>query len=151
MQTGRHALAHQPMVGGMELDPVAAKAFGVEGVKLRRIFVGLPAKRKHLGTAPVPAEFGQRRALLSPTVGVDSVLQRRVAFEQVDVLVGRRLVEHLVGVEGRARSVGNHGNEPLRSIEFSTAVPPPAFSVHRAHEWPERACRGARIGPIAAL
>ena len=66
MQTGRDALAHQSMVGGMELDPVAAKALGVEGVKLRRIFVGLPAKREHLGTAPVPAEFGQRCAASSP-------------------------------------------------------------------------------------
>ncbi len=61
VQSRRNAFAHQLMVGGMELDRVAAKTQGVKRVQLRRILVGLAAEREHFGAPPTPAEFGQRR------------------------------------------------------------------------------------------
>jgi hypothetical protein len=82
----------------MELDHVAAKSLGVESPKPGRVLVGEPRLVEHVGRAPAAAELGQRRRLPGRPVRRNGVAQRAVASEQVDVLVGRRLVEHVVGL-----------------------------------------------------
>ena len=50
---GGDALAHQLMIGRMELDRVAAKSLGVEGMQLRRILVGLPRRARTSPRCPI--------------------------------------------------------------------------------------------------
>jgi hypothetical protein len=40
----------------MELDDVAAKAFRIENVELRRILIGAARQGEHVCRAPLPAE-----------------------------------------------------------------------------------------------
>ena len=110
MQPGRDAFAHETVIGRMKLDRIAAITLGVKAMELRRIFVGLPRQREHVGGAPLLTEGGERGQFRSRAVRFERVLQRHVAREQVDILVGRRLVEYLVRVEAGA---GSHGNSPL--------------------------------------
>ncbi len=78
VQSGANALGHQAVIGGMKFDCVAAKAVGVEGVELRRIFIGLAAERQHLGTTPKPAEIRQRSRFGRGAVDVDGLHKRQV-------------------------------------------------------------------------
>jgi len=53
------------MIGRMELDDVAAKAFWIEGIELRRVLVSTPRQREHIRRAPLPAERGKRCRIAS--------------------------------------------------------------------------------------
>ncbi len=83
----------------MELDDVAAEALLIEDSQLGRILVGEPSLLDQLGRAPAPRERPERRHLAPGAVRLDGILERTVIGEQVDVLIGRRLVENLVRVE----------------------------------------------------
>jgi len=89
VQAGGNALGHEMMVRRMELDGVAAKALGIEGLQLRRIFVGLPREVEHRGRAPVPSESSERLRFGLPAIRRNGVLQRPIAGIEVDVHEGR--------------------------------------------------------------
>ena len=68
LQAGGDAGAHQIVIGRMEFDHVAAEAFRIEGVELRRILVGAAGGREHFGRAPLPSERRQRHRLVTGAV-----------------------------------------------------------------------------------
>ena len=88
------ALAHQRVIGGMELDQVEAIALAVHGAEPGRILVGHPSEIERLGRAIVPAAGGERRDIEARAGR--GVGQWPVGGEQVDVAEGGRLVERSV-------------------------------------------------------
>ena len=118
MQSCCDARPHQLVVGRMELDDVAAKALRVEGVELRRIFVGATPEREHLCRSPLPPEGGQGSGFSTGAVRLDCVHKRRIGRKQVDVLVRRRLVENLVRIElqGGAHGALHRNRARYRSV-----------------------------------
>ena len=98
MQAGGHAFGHQAMVGRMEFDAVEAAALRIERTQLGRVVVREPRLLEHRRRAPMPPEGRQRRGLAARTVGDNRLLQRLVRAVQIDVLIGRRLVEHRLRV-----------------------------------------------------
>ena len=95
----------------MKLDEIAAKALGVESLQPRRVLIGLAPKLEHAGAAPMLAECGQRRRVAVAAVARNGVSQRLVARVEIDVEIGRRLIEKRV--DARLSShVGSHGTPP---------------------------------------
>ena len=109
MQPRRNARPHQVVIGRMKFDDVAAKALWVKGVEFRRVLVGTAREREHLGRAPLPPERRERGCFVLGAIRPDGFLERYIARKQIDVFVGRRLVEYLLGVEARQTV---HGNRP---------------------------------------
>src|SRR5205823_7709435 len=88
-----HAFRHEPMIGGVKLDDVAPKPLGVEGPELGDVFVGEPRLLDYLRRAPALAEGGERRSIGTGTVRGHGVPERLVLAIEINVLIGRRLVE----------------------------------------------------------
>ena len=96
---------------------------------------------EHRGRAPAPPELRQRRRLPARTVGRHRIAQRPVAREQVDVLVGRGLVDDVVGFECGAgpssRSPGGRNSTTHRGAAMHLwtgrfpALPRPSDSAYR--------------------
>src|SRR5262249_57826365 len=103
----RDALAHEAVIRGMELDRVAAEALAVEAREPRRVLVRAPRLLQHFGGPVALAEGGERRSRAARAVRGKCVLQGPVEGEKIDLLERRRLVEDLVGFEGRG-----HGSPP---------------------------------------
>jgi hypothetical protein len=128
----------------MELDDVAAKALRVEGVELRRIFVGTAPEREHFRGTPLPPEGGQGRGLSAGAVRLDCVHKRRIGRKQVDVLVRRRLVENLVRIElqGGAHSALHRDRARYRGVIIAA----PSFRCIAARGRQSGLARALRLG-----
>src|SRR6266566_3216540 len=103
----------------MELDRVAPEALAVEARELRRVLVRAPRLLQHLGRAVAAAEGGEHRRFAARAVGGERVLQGPIEREKIDVLERRRLIEHLVGFEGRG-----HGSPPRGDDSTGAAAHP---------------------------
>ncbi len=60
------------------------------------MLVGRTREIEHLGRAPVPAEAGQGGGVALAAICRDRILERLIAVVEINVDIGRRLVEHLV-------------------------------------------------------
>src|SRR5262249_57554569 len=61
VHTRADALAHEAVVGRMELDDVAAEALAVEADELGWVLVGAPRLFQHFGRAVAPPQGGEAR------------------------------------------------------------------------------------------
>jgi len=99
------------VIGRVKLDEIAAIALGVECFQLRRILVGLAPELEHVGAAPMLAEGGERGRVALAAVPRNGAAQWLVAGVEIDVHIGRRLIEKLVGTR-LSSHVGSHGAPP---------------------------------------
>ena len=77
----------------MKLDEITAIALGVECFQLRWVLVGLAPELEHVGAAPMLAEGGERGGVALAAVTRNGAAQWLVARVEIDVHIGRRLIE----------------------------------------------------------
>src|SRR5262249_58441817 len=76
------------------------------GPQLGHVLVGEPRLFEHFRRAPALAEDGEHREIGAGIVCGNRIAQWSVVAEEVDVLIGRRLVEYVAGVEPDGRGHG---------------------------------------------
>lgn len=110
VQAGAHRHFHEPVIGGVVVDPIQAVAEPIVGAQDGRVGVGRHPPLDALRIAGPPAQLVQTLAGPSRPVTRHTLQQRRVGREQVVALEPGRLVAHLVGRHAAAQlSIGSSG------------------------------------------
>ena len=107
MEARLHALRHERVIGRMELDHVDPEAVGVEASSGSAGSRWRGGRASNIAAVPQRrAERRQRRSHRHRAIGRESAREAgRSLVVQVDVDERRRLVEDLVGIQGRSCSV----------------------------------------------
>ena len=107
MQPLRRAEPHQPVIGGVIVDPVEAAPLGVEGTEPRRVLVRLAPKLGRSRATGDPAEGREVLGCVGRPLPRDRLAQGGIGREQVHVGKDWALIQ----IPFRLASRG-HGSSP---------------------------------------
>ena len=144
VQSGADAFRHETMISRMKLHGVETEALGIEGSKPGRVLVGLPPQIEHLARAPAATELGEQCGVRAAAVYSHGFPQRLIAAIEINVDIGRRLIEDFSRAD-----VLRHGLHPhvaARKGRTCSRTRRPAFLLWSTRAQPLSRGKSAPIG-----